>query len=195
VEQTADLVGRIEAGERPAEAEFVDRYARDVKLVLLKHTGNLQLANDLCQDTFVVALRRLRAGELRNPRALRAFVLRIAVNISVEHYRRERRYVHRDGGTIAGAVPFRDHKASRIDEQTARWELVQIVGRLPILRDREILRRFYLDEEEKAQICSHLNLSSAHFDRVLYRARQRLRALIQRQKGLRSELCSGLYGG
>ena len=191
----AALVSRIEAGDRLAETEFVDRYARDVKRVLLKHTGSIQLASDLCQDTFVVALRRLRAGELRNPRSLRAFVLRTAVNISVQHFRRERRYVQRDGGTIAVAVPFRDHKASRIDEQTARWELDRILGQLAVPRDREILRRFYLDEEEKAQICSYLNLSSAHFDRVLYRARQRLRVLIQTRKGLRSELCSGLYGG
>ena len=58
-EQACDLVSRIEAGDGFAESELVERYARTIRLILLKRTGSVQLANDLCQDTFVVTLKKL----------------------------------------------------------------------------------------------------------------------------------------
>jgi DNA-directed RNA polymerase specialized sigma24 family protein len=54
-EQLPDLVDRIEAGDRVAEKEFVERYARYVLMVVLGRTGSPQLANELCQDNLIVA--------------------------------------------------------------------------------------------------------------------------------------------
>ena len=50
---------------------------------------------------------------------------------------------------------------------------------LPTVRDREIIKRFYLDEEDKAEICRSMGLSPLHFDRVMFRARQRVRVLLE----------------
>jgi RNA polymerase sigma factor (sigma-70 family) len=192
-EQLPDLVGRIAAGDRSAECELVERYGHSVMLILLNRTGTVHLSRDLCQDTFVVALRRLRAGELEKPKSLPAFIRQIAVNISIEYFRREKRYVHRGDGKIALLAAHREDKARRIDQQSARLELHHLLDRLSVSRDREILSRFYLADEDKEQICRDLNLSSAHFDRVLYRARKRLCFLINKQDGLKAELCAGLY--
>jgi len=46
-------------------------------------------------------------------------------------------------------------------------------------RDHQILFRFYLQEQEKAEICRDLGLTSLHFNRVLFRARERYRALYE----------------
>lgn len=191
-EELLDLVRRIETGDLPAESEFVRRYIRCVRRILIKRTASTQLANDLCQDTFVIALRKLRAGELENPRCLGAFVRQIASNVSIEYFRREKRYVHRDDATMAALVAHRDFKGNCIDKQTTRLALDDIIGQLPVARDREILCRFYLDDENKDQICKDLHLSSAHFDRVLYRARGRMRRLIMSEKGLKAKLCAAL---
>ena len=56
---------------------------------------------------------------------------------------------------------------------------VPVVESLPTPRDREIVRRFYLDEEEKEAICRDLGLSPLHFDKVIFRARQRMRKLLE----------------
>jgi RNA polymerase sigma-70 factor (ECF subfamily) len=171
--QARELVNRIEAGDGFAESELVEQFARSVKLILVKRTGSDQLANDLCQDTFVVTLKKLRAGGLKKPRSLWAFIRQTAVNISIDHYRKEKRYIHQDDGIIS--------------------VLEAALEQLPVSRDRDILRRFYLADEDKAKICSDLELSRTHFDRVLYRARQRMRILIKRQKGLKSMLCGSLF--
>ena len=190
--QARELVNRIEAGDGFAESELVEQFARSIKLVLVKRTGSDQLANDLCQDTFVVTLRKLRAGDLKKPRRLWAFMRQTAVNISIDHYRKEKRYVHQDDGIISLRHSHRDHKARHIDSLMTRQLLEAALEQLPVARDRYILRRYYLADEDKARICTDLGLSSTHFDRVLYRARQRMRLLIKRQKGLKSMLCGSL---
>lgn len=193
VELTVNLASRIQAGDRLAESELIDRYARGLRLVLLKRTGNAQLASDLCQDTFVVALRKLRAGELKNPASLAAFVRQIAVNISIDHFRKEKRYVSQDDGMISQLRPHSDEKAKFIDERTVRMAIDGALELLGVERDREILRRFYLADEDKEQICAELGLSRTHFDRVLYRARRRMRGLINENPRLRELLIGGLY--
>jgi RNA polymerase sigma-70 factor (ECF subfamily) len=191
--QARELVNRIEAGDGFAESELVEQFARSVKLILVKRTGSDQLANDLCQDTFVVTLKKLRAGDLKKPHCLWAFIRQTAVNISIDHYRKEKRYIHQDDGIISLHHAHRDHKARCIDKLITRQVLEAALEQLPVSRDRDILRRFYLADEDKAKICSDLELSRTHFDRVLYRARQRMRILIKRQKGMKSMLCGSLF--
>jgi RNA polymerase sigma-70 factor (ECF subfamily) len=56
----------------------------------------------------------------------------------------------------------------------------QVITELNSDRDREVLLRFYLREEEKEQICADLGLSSLHFNRVLFRARERYKQLFEK---------------
>jgi RNA polymerase sigma-70 factor (ECF subfamily) len=192
-EQACDLVSRIEAGDGCAESELVERYAAGIRFILLKRTGSVQLANDLCQDTFVVTLKKLRAGGLRKPQCLSAFIRQTAVNISIDHFRREKRYVHQDDGDFSLLHSHRDHKARGLDSRTTRLILENTLDQLAVSRDREILRRFYLADEDKVSICVALKLSAPHFDRVLYRAKRRMRELITQQKGLKTMLFGGLF--
>jgi RNA polymerase sigma-70 factor (ECF subfamily) len=182
------LTIRIGEGDAIAESELVERYATGIKLMLYKRTGNRQVSLDLCQDTFIVALQKLRAGEVRNPESLAAFLRQTAVNLLIEHFRKERRYVSQEDGIISLQTAPRDRKAEWIDHQHARTLLDGVIEQLAQLRDREILRRFYLLDQDKARICDALKLSAAHFDRVLYRARKRMCEMIEQQPGLKSLL-------
>ena len=191
--KSRELVGRIEASDEGAEALLVERYARPLKLILLKRSGDPTLAEDLCQDTFIIALRRLRAGELKNPDALGSFLRQIAVNKFIEHKRKDARFVQQDNEIIELKLPHRDRKSEKQDRQHARKVLQRALFSLSQQRDREILRRFYLLDEDKAEICTALDLSAAHFDRVLYRAKQRMRELLNRDPNVKSLLQGGLF--
>ena len=46
-------------------------------------------------------------------------------------------------------------------------------------RDREVLLRYYLAEENSSRICADLGIDAEHFYRVLSRARQRYRQLFE----------------
>jgi DNA-directed RNA polymerase specialized sigma24 family protein len=57
-----------------------------------------------------------------------------------------------------------------------RADLVrQVIQELGASRDRDILLRFYIAEEDKERISRDFGLSSLQFNRVLHRARQRYR--------------------
>lgn len=194
-EIAAQLAARITKGDTSAEAELVERYSTGVKLILLKRTGNQQLSKDLSQDTFIIALQKLRAGEVRKPEALAAFLRQTAVNLSIEHYRKEKRYIHQEDGIIALQTPHIDKKAEHVDRQHAGKLLETTIQELANSRDREILQRFYLMDEDKPSICSALELSAVHFDRVLYRAKQRMRKLIMERSDLKNLLFGSLFDG
>ena len=51
---------------------------------------------------------------------------------------------------------------------------------MTVKRDRDLLLRYYVHEEEKPEICRALGLDSLHFNRVLYRAKQRFREILER---------------
>ena len=53
-----------------------------------------------------------------------------------------------------------------------------LLAQLPRARDREILARFYLDGQNKDDVCRHLGIDAAHFRRVVFRARARFRELL-----------------
>ena len=70
---------------------------------------------------------------------------------------------------------------SEADDRQLAQAVMALLDELPTERDREILVRFYLDGTDKQQLCQELGLSPKHFDRVLMRARSRLRTIIERR--------------
>lgn len=85
IEPDPALVSRARNGEREALAEIYRRYAPALRGVVHRLIARRALAEDLHQDTFVEVLQRL--GELREPRALGAWIRSIAVSKCLMHLR------------------------------------------------------------------------------------------------------------
>jgi RNA polymerase sigma-70 factor (ECF subfamily) len=179
----ADLVGRIAHGDAAAETELWNRYSRGLLFLLRRRTGDPDLADDLRQETFRIALEKLRTGELEEPGRLAAYLRGIAVNLVMSDWRkRARRNTEPDSEIIAEAA---DVSSNPMDEASRQQIAVAVGGLLDELRttrDRQILRRYYVDEADKAQICGELDISQTHFNRVLFRAKQRFRTLLLREE-------------
>ena len=173
-----NLVARIQAGDRHAEERVVELYGRGVAILLDRHTNGRPEAQDLFQDTFRLVLEKLRNGELREPAALPGFVVQIARSLAIEHYRKAaRRKTETD--SEAGAEAVAPH-ASPLGELLVREHaslVRRILEELANERDRQILLRFYIAEEDKDRIAADYDLTSLQFNRVLHRARQRYKEL------------------
>ena len=193
--QNVELAQRIAAGDKLAEEQLVARFQTPIRLIIFKRTGNAQLAKDICQEAFIAVLENMRMGKVRNPESLSAYIRQVALHLSVQHYRKEKRFVSEDDVVVDLHAQHRDRKDASVDAQNIRCLLNSTLNDLAKPRDREILQRFYLHDEDKAQICDALSLTPAHFDRVLYRAKQRMRKLIEEQDGLKALLFGGLLNG
>jgi len=179
---SGELVTRILAGEKAAESELVQQYSRGVLIILNRATGDYSLSEDLSQETFQLTLEKIRGGEVREPEKLSGFICSLARNLATDHYRRSRRSEQVDDPeameTVAAAAPSQLDLVLQAEKSKRVRELLSELSG----RDREILRRFYIEEEDKDRICADLKLSGLHFNRVLHRARERYRELYRRME-------------
>ncbi len=177
------LVLRIGEGDSTAETELVQRFSRPVMTMLQHRTGDVQRAEDVHQDTFCIVLERLRTRSIDDPSRISAFIHRTAINVLIGDYRKEaRRETYADTELIQRHV---DRRADQLQEliRTESGEAIRsTIQELGNDRDKELLYRFYILQEEKPVICKVLALTSEHFDRVISRARKRFRQLLERRK-------------
>lgn len=180
-EAAAELAWRIQAGDRSAESELVERYSRGLLFQLRRLAGNPAWSEDLHQEAFRIVLEKLRRGEVAEPEKLGGFLLGVARNLHRDDFRkRTRRGEGQEGEAFDSPDPAPGQLAQVLREEEAGL-VREVIGELGGDRDRELLLRFYVAEEDKETICADLDLSPLHFNRVLFRARQRLKELLERR--------------
>ncbi len=178
----AELLGRIRAGDRRAEQELFASTRFALWMILRRRGCSTVEADDLVQETLLVALRRAREGTLYHPERFDGFLYVTALNLQRANARSERRQPPL--GSIDDEAEEHLHGSSdplaEIDMAQRNQMLQSLLASLSQPRDRELLRRHYLEDADKLATCEILGLDSAHYDRVLFRARQRLRKLLAR---------------
>lgn len=174
--ELATLVGQVQRGDRLAEQQLVLRYQRPVRALVRRHCRpNEPHAEDIVQDVLSDIVQRLRCGLIEDPQALPRY-FQVAISRACRAlYRGNERY---SGGsdpdaTADPSIGANPAEFRALQEQSSL--LRALVEGLPVPRDREILRRFYLLEESRGEVCAALNIDEAHFHRVVHRARERLR--------------------
>lgn len=180
----ASIVQRIGNGDAQAESELVEKYYRSLHFILKRRCNDPQLAADLAQDTFIVVIGKARAKKINAPESIAAFIRQTGINLMIAHFRKETRRATDTFGEVAIEVRDYNTNVSRAVESNQALSCVQqMIGELKVERDRDILTSYYAKEETKISICDRLDLTSSHFDRVLFRARTRLKQLIDFKMG------------
>ena len=175
----AGLAERVTRGDTAAEEALVKRFQRGVMQILLSETPDRELARDLAQETFVIVIQRLRSGPLDDPLRLAAYVAQTARNLLIAENRRfVRRRTRLDPDAVDAAADDTAHQELAREADSAAGVVRKLLAQLKSERDRQVMVRFYLDEEPKASICKDLHLSDLQFNQVLFRARDRLRQLL-----------------
>jgi len=173
----ASLASRIRAGDRSAEGELVRAFSRGVRVILRHVARDPALVDDLHQETFRLALERIRAGALRDESQPGAFLAGLARNLAIEHFRKARRTVPEDEAGLERTPSPGASATEELERQEDARRVSRVLEALPTERDRSVLRRFYLGEEDKDVLCAELGVDRLQFNRILHRARERFRAL------------------
>jgi len=184
--ENADLVLAIAEGT-DLRGELYSRYRRPLLQVFLQRRVHRDAAQDLLQLTFLHAIKKIRADGLDDPSNLGGYLYRTATRLATAYWRGEL------GAREGEASDFdlddlRDEALSieeRIDHQILSKCIRDLMKHLSGARDREVLLRFYLNEEPKSDICAELELTELQFNQVLWRARQRFGEILRRH-GLNS---------
>jgi RNA polymerase sigma-70 factor, ECF subfamily len=169
----ADLVARVEAGEPEAMEELYRLFYKGVRFYLCRQLGPQEL-DDKVHDTFLIVVQAIRRGELREPERLMGFV-RTVVRRQVAAYIECAVHDRRKTAEIDADLVVTDGHRSP-EETILHQERVQIMYRLLrniSRRDREVLTRFYLDEQPQDRICEEMQLTGNQFRLLKSRAKAR----------------------
>jgi RNA polymerase sigma-70 factor, ECF subfamily len=175
---------RITVGDAGAEAELVGRYRQGIAMIIGRIVSNESVVDDLSQETFRIVLEKLRDGEVREPERLSGFICAVARNLAIDSVRKMRRATNQE--EIANAEQIRDPQPDPFEQlwRKQRAEVVrQTISELSVERDRQVLFRYYIAEEDKKQICAELGLTSQQFNSVIFRALKRYKELYMKRFG------------
>jgi RNA polymerase sigma-70 factor (ECF subfamily) len=178
-ETPAQIAAAIYQGDKAAEAALFERYYHATLFFLERRTRNLHDAEDVCQETFRITIERLRSKPLEEPDKLAGFVHNTAMSVQKGDFRKlSRRKTFTDQDCVDRVIDRKQDQLRNLIRDNTDAAVRTLVDCMKNERDRKILYRFYIQEKEKDEICAELDLDHRHFDRVLYRAKQRFKKLL-----------------
>jgi RNA polymerase sigma-70 factor (ECF subfamily) len=175
-----DYVRRLREGDRETGEHF-ERYFRELLLAMLRRRlGSHADAKDALQKTFLRTFEKL--PQLRDARRLGSFVLGIARNVVLEHYRDRGRTVPLDEKWEGQS---NDDSYQRLHilflQALVRQILVDMDKDTP--KEAAVLRAVYIDEEDKDEVCRRHGITRDYLRVVLHRAKEKFRAVLKRLDG------------
>ena len=175
-----EYVNRLTEGDPETEAHFTDYFGA---LLLIKLRGRLrspQLIEDVRQETFLRVLNVLRKkGGVQHPERLGAFVNSVCENVLSESFRAGSRFQQ----VPENAVEQADENASA-ESHCLSEERKSIIRRVMITLahpDQQILRKVFLEEQDKDEICKEMGIDRDYLRVRVHRALARFRSSLQKQ--------------
>ena len=166
------------------QAEFESFYretARPLSLYLARICGDRALAEDLLQETY---LRFCRARVPASRADWKAYLYRIGTNLAADWWRHSGRWDARSVSRDLAQVDTRDRESDLIRRRELDRAFAEIKP-----RERALLWLAYVEGSDHREIAKALGLSRASVKVLLFRARHRLAAVLER-RGIGPEVLS-----
>lgn len=168
------LVARAARADRGALHQIVERYQGRVYRLVYRMVGDVEVARDLTQETFLRALERMDG--LQDGRALHRWLSQVATNLVRDLWRTRKDVVGFDESDprLTPAFPLPSHQA----EARETGERIQAaLMRLPLVYRQAFVLR-HVEELEYEEISAALEIGIAALKVRVHRACRMLRQLL-----------------
>ncbi len=184
VADSADLMAQVQQGNMSAYQELVQRYQKKVYRVVSTYHRDPEDAMEVVQDTFLKMFTSRHTWERR--RSFSAWLYRIAINASIDRYRREARERTEpiDGiieSAVLKSVPRPKTPLEGLRDGERRRMLEEAIARLPV-RQREVLSMRYFAEMKLEEIAESLSCPLGTVKSNLHKAVMALKDLLGGRK-------------
>jgi RNA polymerase sigma factor (sigma-70 family) len=188
------LVSRIQSGDCGAIGELYDSFYDRTASYVRRRLG-AQDVTDLTHDVFLAVVEAIRSNELHDATRLMGFIRTVLQRRIAAHLRTtiRRRNSEQDLTEQVSAIDG----SSRPDHLVESWERMEmmrkVLGALSS-REREILDRFYLQEQSAEQIRSEMRLTCTNYRVLKSRAKAKFgkagRHRLKSASNLRLKACA-----
>jgi len=178
-----ELVRRVRDGEASALEDLYEVFSRSIRFYLWRQIGPQDLTDRL-HDIFLIVAESIRSGELREPERLMGYVRTVARRQVAGHIhtRSEQRQRWRQlefAPVLPDLRPSPENRVIRRQHREIAWRVLGGMRQ----REREVLVRFYFDEQPAEEICREMQLSETQFRLLKSRAKARLTQLCRSRMG------------
>ncbi|MEZ6141590.1 MAG: sigma-70 family RNA polymerase sigma factor [Zavarzinella sp.] len=171
-----DLVLRAQTGDREAYGELVKRFQNAVFAMALDRVNNVVDAQELTQEVFVHAMRKL--PQLRDPRCFAGWLRRITARMAINKKTRKGAFTGTEPEVLDAVEGHTETPQEQLARKEARTELREGLKQLKEL-DRETLEAFYLRGQSLKQMSDEFSTPVGTIKRRLHVARLRLKAVLE----------------
>jgi len=91
VKTDKELIGRYLKGDHTSLEILINRHQNRIFAYILMIVKNKELADDLFQDTFIKVIKTIRGGSYNEEGKFLQWVMRIAHNLIIDHFRKSNR--------------------------------------------------------------------------------------------------------
>jgi RNA polymerase sigma-70 factor (ECF subfamily) len=181
-----ELVQQFLNGSRTSIERLINRHRKKVYSYILYNVKDEHLAEDIFQDTFIKVIRSLKRGKYKDNGRFLSWVLRIAHNLIIDHYRKEKQLqtISNDNyeTDIFNTQKFSDKTIEdKIVNHQITKELRSLIQELPQDQKEVVILRHYCDLSFK-EIAEHTDVSiNTALGRMRY-ALINLRKLMEERK-------------
>lgn len=182
------LVERIRGRDPSAMEELYKMFSTGIRFLLYRQLGPQDL-DDKVHDVFVIITEAICNGELREPERLMGYVHTVVRRQVASHIDRAI-HLRRNRVDVDFQESVSDKRPDPEREAINRQNLglaMRVLQSIP-KRDREVLTRFYLNEESVDEICQNMDLSETQFRLIKSRAKARFGELGKRRLAVRRAL-------
>jgi RNA polymerase sigma factor (sigma-70 family) len=143
------LIGQYLTGNEQALECLIARHKDKVFTSIYFIVRDQALAEDVFQDTFIKVIDTLRSGKYKEEGKFLPWVMRIAYNLCIDHFRRKKRtpaVTTSDGQDLFNLLDFADSNAEDdvIRDQT-RAKVRQLIDQLPEEQREVVVLRHYAE--------------------------------------------------
>ena len=177
IEDDVQLVHRTLSGDEAAFNMLVRKYQKGVHAFVWQKVGDFHFAEEITQDIFLQAYRKLAA--LRNPNLFAAWLYVIANRFCINWIRRKKpamQPLEIIGADVVEKYSYAYYMSEQQEREVSehRREIVQtLLRRLPE-KERKVVMLYYFSEMKIKEIGVFLGVSVNTIKSRLRRARQRL---------------------
>ena len=176
-----DYLRKLTEGDPEVESHFVSHFSGLLRVKLRIKLRSVQTIEDIRQETFLRVFLTLRKKDgIQSPEKLGAFVNAVCNNVMMESFRASIRYRQMPQDVPEIIDQSADPSQNLVTEE--RRKLVEALLEELSAKDREILRRFFLEEQGKEAIARTMGVSPEYLRVLVHRAKTRFRSAFENLK-------------
>ena len=157
-----ELLSMYSKGDENAMSVLIDRYRKKVYSYIRMMVRDTDVADDIFQETFIKVVNSLRDGNYVDDGKFPAWIMRIAHNKVIDHFRRQKHNNVRNDDSTYDLLNNRKYSDETVEERMISDQISndvrKLIDFLPCEQKEVVIMRHYMDMSFK-DIAEHTGVS------------------------------------